>query len=363
MSGLRSGFSGRPLDISKESFQYIDRNPYGIRSAIVLVNHHLDQVSRLFPQAHAPRSTGVAVEHELLTVDAATGGTVDPERVRAAVADLPFAPYVGFEPGGQVELSLSVRSDSVSAAELVVETVAGLRSACLAAGIHLDAQPVDPRPESRVPLRLRSARYVAMQRHFDTIGPAGRRMMRRTASTQVCLDWWGGDAGVEQWRVLNLAGPFLAATFARGTGPRSRLATWLQVDPARTAFDGRLLRGDDPVAAYSAFAAGATVFVNDPDPAVHLTTLFPPVRPRGRYLEVRFPDVQEEASVAGLAGVLSALAHDDAIRTTALQLLAPEEAHLGGRWREAALGLGSAAGRGRELVELSGAVTVREGAA
>ena len=110
-----------------------------------------------------------------------------------------------------------------------------------------------------MPRQLDSPRYVAMQRHFDSIGPAGRRMMRRTASTQVCLDWWPGTAGLEQWRLLNLAGPFLAAAFAR---PGSeRLATWLAVDPSRTAFDGRLLRGDDPVAAYAGFAAGATAFV------------------------------------------------------------------------------------------------------
>src|SRR5205085_4111469 len=115
---------------------------------------------------------------------------------------------------------------------------------------------------------------------------AGRVTMRRTGSTQVCMDWWSGPPALEQWRVLNLAAPFLAAAFARATGAGSRLATWLQVDPARTAFDGRLLAGDDPVAAYSAFAAGATPFVAEG--REHLTTLFPPVRPRGRYLEVRF---------------------------------------------------------------------------
>ena len=97
-----------------------------------------------------------------------------------------------------------------------------------------------------------------MQAHFDTVGPAGRRMMRCTASTQVCLDWWPGRAGLEQWRVLNLAGPFLAAAFARSAGPDSRLATWLAVDPDRTAFDDRLLRGGDPVAAYASFARAAT---------------------------------------------------------------------------------------------------------
>ena len=79
----------------------------------------------------------------------------------------------------------------------------------------LEARPVDSRPEADVPLQLDKPRYLAMQRHFDSIGPAGRRMMRRTASTQVCLDWWPGAAGLEQWRLLNLAGPFLAAAFAQ----------------------------------------------------------------------------------------------------------------------------------------------------
>ena len=110
---------------------------------------------------------------------------------------------------------------------------------------------MDGRPESEVPLQLDSPRYVAMQRHFDTIGPAGRRMMRRTASTQVCLDWWPGRAGLEQWRVLNLAGPHLAAAYARSVGLGSRLSTWLAVDPDRTAFDDRLLPDDAPVAAYA----------------------------------------------------------------------------------------------------------------
>lgn len=98
----------------------------------------------------------------------------------------------------------------------------------------LTSVPTDPRPVEEIPLQLTSPRYVAMQRHFDTIGPAGRRMMRATASTQICLDRWPGAAGLEQWRVLQLAGPFLAAAYARSTGPDSRLATWLAVDPGRT---------------------------------------------------------------------------------------------------------------------------------
>jgi glutamate--cysteine ligase len=174
-----------------------------------------------------------------------------------------------------------------------------------------------------------------MQAHFDTIGPAGRRMMRCTASTQVCLDWWPGRAGLEQWRLLNLAGPFLAAAYARSTGPDSRLATWLAVDPDRTAFDDRLLRGADPVAAYADFARGATAFTA---PDEHLSTLFPPVRPRGRYLEVRFLDVQPEEHLPEVVGTLTRLMYDDAVRRRMLAELEPEAASLDELWRAAADG-------------------------
>jgi glutamate--cysteine ligase len=230
-----------------------------------------------------------------------------------------------------------------------------------AAGIRLDAIPCDPRRD--VPLQLTSPRYTAMQHHFDTIGPAGRRMMRRTASTQVCLDWWPGAAGIEQWRVLNLAGPFLAAAFARSSGPNGRLTTWLHVDPDRTAFDNRLLLADpsteagarlardadrDPAKAYAAFAAGATAFTQTP--AEHLTTLFPPVRPRTTYLEVRFLDAQELTEVGRVVTALENLMYDDDLRRRALRALEPELPHLADHWRAAAAGDPGIASRGLELV-------------
>ncbi|MBF4765216.1 hypothetical protein ISU07_18955 [Nocardioides islandensis] len=315
-------------------------------------------VAGLFPAARGPRSTRVAVEHELLVADAVTGDPVEPERVRAAVEGLACAPYVGFEPGGQLELSLPSATSPASLARSVARDLAAVRAACGAAGIDLTASPVDPRPA--VPLRLTSPRYVAMQRRFDEVGPAGRVMMRRTASTQVCLDWWPGRAGLDQWRLLNLAAPFLAAAFARATGPRSRLATWLTVDPTRTAFDGRLLRGDHPVTTYASFATGAVPIVSTP--AEHLTTLFPPVRPRRRYLEVRFPDVQQDDRIGALVSVLAALTHDDELRAEALHRLAGEERHLERHWYDAAHGTGDVADRGHELVALTGRAPARSAA-
>lgn len=293
------------------------------------------RVTELFAGAPA-RTTRVGLEQELLVADR-NGRTVPVPRLQEALAGCPVTTYVSYEPGGQVELSLPAAACPASAEALLRVAVRDVRDHLERVGVRLTAEPVDPRPEREVPLRLSSPRYRRMQDHFDTIGPAGRRMMRRTASTQVCLDWWPGRAGAEQWRALNLAAPFLAARFARSTGPGSRLATWLAVDPARTAFDGRLVAGDDAVAAYVDLAVGATRFV-DGGPAEHLTTLFPPVRPRGRYLEVRFLDAQEGAAVGQVADTLAGIVYDDERRRRMIHRLEPLAGRLDELWAEAAAG-------------------------
>ncbi len=136
--------------------------------------------------------------------------------------------------------------------------VSALRADCERAGIRLDATPVDARRGAEVPLQLTSPRYLAMQRHFDTIGPAGRTMMRRTASTQICLDWWSGRGRSGAVAAPQPGRPVAGCRLRAECRPESRLATWLAVDPSRTAFDDRLLHGDDPVAAYADFAAQAS---------------------------------------------------------------------------------------------------------
>ena len=319
--------------------------------------------SKLFPRRRARRTTRIAVEHELVSSDSETGAAVPIGQVRDASRDAGYVEHLTFEPGGQVELSLPCATSPAALAASLRHHVGSLRADCAAVGVRLDATPVDPRTPDEVPLQLRSRRYLAMQRHFDAIGPAGRTMMRRTASTQICLDWWPGPAGLEQWRLLNRAGPFFAAAWARSAGPRSRLTTWLDVDPDRTAFDGRLLHGDDPVAAYATFAAGATVFTDPGDIPQHLTTLFPPVRPRGRYLEVRFLDVQPLSAVGRLAAVLSALMYDDCSRAKAATMIGHESSDLGELWHRAADGDEELRERGRELVALGLAAARLAGAA
>ena len=282
------------------------------------------------------RTTSVAVEQELFAMDLFGGNSVAPSRVLEAIDGRSYSRWVTFEPGGQVELSLPPAATPAAAAAHLERTTAALADDLMGHGIVLAARPTRGQ-DPNTPRHLVSGRYDAMERHFDAIGPAGRRMMRSTASTQVCLDWWAGREGIEQWRVLLLAGPFLAAATARATGPQSRLATWLAVDRSRTAFDDRLLHGDDPVAAYADFAAAATVFV-DGGIEDHLSTLFPPVRPRGRYLEVRFPDARPAECVQPLIEGLAGLLYDDVQRRHALAVLSGEQHRLAEHWAAAAAG-------------------------
>ncbi len=295
------------------------------------------------------RTTRIGVEHELVVADVNTDAAVPINLIRAATRDAWYAPFLGFEPGGQAELSLPPAETVGLAAAGLAAAVAALRADVGRCGIRLLATPVDRRPDVAVPLQLTSDRYVAMQRHFDAIGPSGRRMMRQTASTQACLDWWPGRTGLEQWQVLNLAGPYLAAAFARSSGPGSRLATWLAVDPDRTAFDDRLVTGDDPVEAYADFARGAAVFVGPGDVQRHLSTLFPPVRPRGCYLEVRFLDVQPVGRVAVVLSALAGLLYDDERRGSALRRLHRDAGALGELWQRSAQGDAELVEVGREL--------------
>lgn len=300
-------------------------------------------VEALFRRGTA-RSTGVGIEQELFTTALVSGGPVDPARVRGAVRGRWYAAWIGFEPGGQVELSLP----RAASAELAV---AHLRSVTEALGA--DLQPLgivlDARPVRRVatPRYVHTDRYEAMERHFDSRGPAGRRMMRQTCSTQVCLDWWPGRDGEEQWQVLHLAAPFLAAATMRDP---ERMATWIAVDPERTAFDDRLLHGACAAADYAAFAAGAEVFV--PGGADdHLTTLFPAVRPRGSYLEVRFADARPSAQVGALVDGLAGLLYDDRRRRRALRSLRADRTRLAEHWAATAAGHGDLE---RGLVLLTG---------
>jgi glutamate--cysteine ligase len=316
------------------------------------------RVHALFLPAATARRGGpgrVGIEIELLPVRMVAGrpAPVSLTEVRAALAhdpDLAGDARLSFEPGGQVELSPAPAESAAAALETVEALVARLRRCADRVGIILVTAAVSPwHDPDTIGLQNTRPRYRAMQEHFDAIGPWGRRMMRQTAATQVCLDLDGG----ERWRLLNRAGPALAAAFAASplldgvaSGMRStRTAIWQGVDPDRTGFDGRH-HGGQPEAGYAELAldAGAIPLPRgEGEPAVprmsmrrwlaaggrrpdgddldhHLTTLFPPVRPRG-YLEVRYLDALPARWLTVQVCLLATLVAEPGARRRALEAL------------------------------------------
>ena len=298
-----------------------------------------DAVERLFAPARRPG--GVGVEVELIPVtDTAEPRPVDPA-VLIAGFDAAFveAAVPTFEPGGQLELSPPPRHSRARLIHDVHTLLVRATAIAAARGVRLEAYGVNPHHTcADVPLRTPSPRYLAMQDAFDEVGTDGRRMMRLTASLQISVDLLPGEAGREQWLVANLAGPALAAAFDNSGGERTRI--WQRADLRRTGYDGRHVDSADPVKAYAEFAAAAPrlAIPECADDRYHLSTLFPPVRPRGGYLEIRYLDAQPFERIGEAITTVETLLYDADVRRDALDLLLPRANDLPRAWDEAAAG-------------------------
>lgn len=248
------------------------------------------------------------------------------EAAAAAVRALSLNAAVTFEPGGQLELS-SRPADSLMAC--INDTADDLVAVRAALG-RLDLAPVglgvDPWHSPR--RLLREPRYDAMETSLDRWGPAGRAMMCTTASVQVCLDAGEEEPGPlgygRRWQLAHLLGAVLVAAFAnspfqqgRPTQWRStRQSLWADLDPLRTlAPAGQLpprdawashvldtpvmcIRGEagpwpvpEGLSLRDWIRSGAPRRPVLADLDYHVTTLFPPARPRG-HLELRMIDAQ-----------------------------------------------------------------------
>jgi glutamate--cysteine ligase len=286
----------------------------------------------------------VGIESEWFVVDRQDPGRhVGIAEIESAVGDrvLPNGSLVTYEPGGQLELSSAAAPDLSTACRLLSDDLRLARDATGGAGLSLLGQGMDPLRSPKV--QLSGPRYAAMRGFFRRQGPAGEVMMTSTAAVQISLDAGADEADVlRRWHLANALVPVLLATFAnsplrfgRPTGFRStRFGLWSQIDPCRT----RAPSGPDPAEAWARYALAAGVMVirssegpwiTDPgitfeqwvtgvsgfpaptedDLAYHLTTLFPPVRPRG-WFEIRFLDQLPDGLWQVAAAVTTALLED-----------------------------------------------------
>jgi glutamate--cysteine ligase len=284
---------------------------------------------------------------------------------------------VTVEPGGQLELSTPPMPDVGAAVRVLREDRTALAAAVAVRRLGLACLGADPvRPARRV---SPASRYAAMERHFDAAGcgAAARSMMCATAALQINVDAGAGDCWSSRMRHLHRLGPVLMAVSAcspslagRTSGWRSmRQQVWGELDQARC---GPTPDGGDPAQDWASYALAAPVMlVRDPDtgeaepvtervsfaawisagrplggrlPSLddldyHLSTLFPPVRPRG-FVEIRCLDAVPDRWWPGLAALAVTLLDDDVAADRAADACAP----VAGSWTVAAReGLGDPA--------------------
>ena len=272
---------------------------------------------------------------------------------------LPCESKVTVEPGGAVELSSPPADGAAAAIEAMNRDQAVLRSAFADAGLGLVFLGADPlRPPKRI---NPGARYRAMEQFFraSRSGAAGAAMMTSTASIQVNLDAGRQYGWAARVRLAHALGPTMIAIAANSpmlggefTGwVSTRQRVWGQMDSARC---GPILgaSGDDPGTDWARYALKAPVMlVHNPDavavtrwvpfadwvdgrvllggrrPTIadleyHLTTLFPPVRPR-QWLEIRYLDTVPDAFWPAVVFTLVALLDDPAAADIAAEAVEP----------------------------------------
>ena len=264
----------------------------------------------------------------------------------ATVPTLPGRSRITVEPGGAVELSGPPVDGPLAAITALLADRAVLRAAFARRGLGLVLLGADPlRPTRRV---NPGPRYQAMEQFFAASGSAepGAAMMTSTASVQVNLDAGPSEQWADRVRLAHALGPTMIAITANSpllggqfTGWNStRQRVWGQLDSARC---GPILGADgaDPASDWARYALRAPVMlVNSPDAVpvtnwvpfadwadgravlggrrpteadldYHLTTLFPPVRPR-RWLEIRYLDSVPDALWPAVVFTLTTLLDD-----------------------------------------------------
>jgi glutamate--cysteine ligase len=332
----------------------------------------LDRVQDLVRERCFPSSTAALVGAELEWLSHSLQpehvlGCGEVEAALNGARALPGGSSLTFEPGGQVELSSPACHGVTEACQALGQDSSAVRSALAEHDIRLLGIGLDPlRPPRRV---VDGPRYQAMEAYFEADSSGGRggsTMMCSTAAVQVNLDIGAPDAVGRRWRLAHAVGPVLMASFAnsplaggRPTGWCStRMATWLGIDPSRTA---PVSQGEGWADAWVDYAMTARVMLirRSPDDFVpvrtglsfgewmarghelgyptvsdfeyHLTTLFPPVRPRG-WLELRYIDALPDPWWRVPVVVATCLLDDDEASSVASEAAA----RCGASWQDAA---------------------------
>ena len=227
------------------------------------------------------------------------------------------------EPGGQIELSTRAVTSVDETLDALGQERRWLAEVLSTRGIVTCSAAIDlNRAPSRV---VHAPRYDAMEEFFGGAGTVGQWMMTNTASLQInlahdCRRW------DRRWTLLHRLAPLLIGLFARSPAADADGRWWFSMRQAviwaiGTGRTGPPDLGLPAVAAWQKYVLDADVMMirargsgmsalrpgfpfrrwlqeghelgwpTPVDLAHHMTTLFPPIRPRG-WLELRFLDSQ-----------------------------------------------------------------------
>ncbi|MCB1214757.1 MAG: hypothetical protein KDK66_04700 [Deltaproteobacteria bacterium] len=294
---------------------------------------------------------------------------------------------ITFEPGAQVEFSSAPARTLSSLIQRTEEVQQGLDKALGKAGIQLKQWGINPyQSVEEVGLHLRQGRYQAMDRFFKKLSPWGQRMMRLTCGVQVNLDFGCTQKELpRRYLASQLLAPFATAIFANAPFHAGSLVKeqsfrakiWQGLDETRSGIDffslkkiAKDLKRETCIQTYLDFALrarvvyikpcnfyvpdsdlsfsqwmeegflyqGAKVYPSLEDFMLHLSLLFPEVRPRG-FLELRSMDSQDRLYQYVPLMFWTSLLYEPQALEKVLKLLLPELDHLEEYLNQAAFGL------------------------
>ncbi|MFZ5982995.1 MAG: glutamate-cysteine ligase family protein [Acidobacteriota bacterium] len=249
---------------------------------------------------------------------------------------------LGLEPGGQVEIASPPSARMTTLHRFLARTCREVDGAARQMGFRLAPWGLSPYAEAEDVPDVPKARYALLKDHLERAGTRGRRMMKLTASTQICLDYLDEEDMGRMVSAVTPLLPYVVAYTANSPVYRGRRSRWVSqrpwiwrgTDVLRTGLpgflfdapvtyrqwvryglsrpglflirDGRYLPGDGRTFGdwMKHGAPGGALRVSDW--LVHWSTLFPEVRIRG-YLEIRTVDSLPLPLVLAVAALFKGL--------------------------------------------------------
>lgn len=268
------------------------------------------------------------------------------------------ATNITLEPGGQLELSGAPFATLEESRREILEHQRELLEISDPLGIYWLSLAYHPFAGRQDIPWMPKRRYRIMRAHMPRRGSRGLDMMLKTTTVQANLDYSDEEDAVEKLKVATALSPLSTALLANSpleggffSGWLStRMSVWLDTDPDRCGILPFFFAPDNSFRRYVEWALDVPMYLifRDGEPIdmtsvtfrqfwqegfqghraltddwkLHLTTLFPDVRLKGGYIEVRGADMGPPERQIALGAFWKGLLYPKHIREEAFKLLA-----------------------------------------